>query len=352
MDYNEKYMKRCLELAKQGLGNVAPNPMVGCVIVYDDRIIGEGYHIKCGEAHAEVNAINSVKDISLLTSSTLYVNLEPCSHTGKTPPCTDLIIKNNIPHVVTGSKDTNTDVAGRGADKLRAAGIDVTEGIMDKENRELNRRFFTYHEKERPYIILKWAQTIDGFIDAERSADESAEPLWITNDLCRTVVHKWRSEEQAIMVGTNTAEKDDPQLNVRNWSGNDPLRLVLDRTLRLPEGLKLFDKSIPTIVFTEKKKKNEENLEYIRVDFNKDVIKEVLDELYKRQQQSVIVEGGTILMQSFIDNGLWDEIRLFIGNRFFGKGVRAPEFSADLVSEDELDGSKLFVFRNNDRFIA
>ena len=245
---DEKFMLRCHDLARLGIARTAPNPMVGCVIVLDEKIIGEGYHRKCGEAHAEVNAINSVSNHELLKKSTLYVSLEPCSHYGKTPPCTDLIISKKIPRVVIGCVDSFSEVSGRGIKKLKQAGCDVIVGVLENESRELNKRFFTFNEKKRPYIILKWAQTLDGFIDIIRTDENQIAPTWISNEHSRMLVHKWRSHEDAIMVGTNTAEKDNPSLNVRDWDGKNPLRVVLDRQLRLNEKLNLFNNKIQTII--------------------------------------------------------------------------------------------------------
>ncbi len=318
------YMRRCLELATSAAGYTAPNPMVGAVVVCDDRIIGEGFHRHYGESHAEVNAIRSVRDTGLLERSTLYVNLEPCSHYGKTPPCADLIIASRIPHVVVGSFDPNPLVAGRGIAKLRAAGCMVTEHILETECDRLNIRFMTFQRKRRPYVVLKWAQTTDGFIDVIRDRDTVGRPIWITGWYEQTLVHKWRSEEQAVMVGTNTAVVDNPMLNVRKWSGHQPLRIVLDRHLRLPRSLHLFDGSQPTLVFTEKQQPDTPQTTYVNVLFDKQLPQHILDVLYHRNITSVFIEGGTQLLQTFIDAGLWDEIRTFTGKVCFGDGVKAP----------------------------
>ncbi len=347
------YMARCLELAQNGQGNVAPNPMVGAVIVHNNVIIGEGYHVQYGEAHAEVNALNSVKDKSLLRESTMYVSLEPCSHFGKTPPCTDRIIEAGIPRVVIASVDVNPKVSGRGIETLRKAGCDVTVGVLERETRELNRRFFTYNTRKRPYIIFKWAQTLDGFIDRARKPGE--EPEWITNELSRSLVHRWRSEEQAIMVGTNTVERDNPRLNVRDWTGRSPLRIVIDRKLRLPIASNVFDGSLPTLLFvgnntsaTANRPKFAAipNLEMVTIDFAKGMEVQLLKELYDREIVSVMVEGGAMLINSFVQKGLWDEARVFVGNKFFGNGVKAPNFTGVLTTYDEIGDSKLFVYRN------
>ncbi|MDD4192591.1 MAG: bifunctional diaminohydroxyphosphoribosylaminopyrimidine deaminase/5-amino-6-(5-phosphoribosylamino)uracil reductase RibD, partial [Mangrovibacterium sp.] len=262
----EKYMYRCLELARLGMGEVAPNPMVGAVIVHEGTIIGEGYHREFGGPHAEVNAINAVKTRELLRSSTLYVSLEPCAHFGKTPPCSDLIVSCQIPRVVVGSADPFAAVAGRGIERMRGAGVRVETGILEKECMELNRRFFTFHQQKRPYVILKWAQTLDGFLDVDRSYPEmSGKPTWISNELSRRVVHRQRTEEAAILVGTNTVLKDNPSLTVREWSGRQPVRLVLDRQNRLPEGLQVKDGKAPTVIFTAQPVPSRPNLEFVRL---------------------------------------------------------------------------------------
>lgn len=349
---HELYMARCLELAVNGCGNVSPNPMVGAVIVHNGQIIGEGYHARCGEAHAEINAINSVKDKKLLESSTLYVSLEPCSHYGKTPPCTERIIEEKIPHIVVAMTDPNPKVSGRGIEFLRQNGVDVTVGVLEEKASKLNREFITYHTKQRPYVILKWAQSLDGFIDKKRQADEG--PQWITNEVARSLVHKWRSEEQAIMVGTNTVEMDNPMLNVRNWNGKNPTRIVIDRRLRLPHTSHVFDGSQPTILFIGNNTnalahKTEfagiSNLEIITLDFAKGIENQILKELAERQIVSVMIEGGAAFITSFVKKGLWDEARIFIGNKFFGEGIAAPTLIGELCSFDEVGDSRLFVYR-------
>jgi len=346
MNKDELYIFRCIELAKNGFGNVAPNPMVGCVIVNNEKIIGEGYHKKYGEPHAEVNAINSVKDKELLKDSTLFVNLEPCSHFGKTPPCSDFIISNKIPKVRIGCVDSSSKVAGKGIEKLRKAGIDAKFGILEKECRELNKRFFTFHEIKRPYIILKWAQTSDNFIDFERKENESPHVNWITGNELKITVHKWRSEEQAIIVGTNTALKDNPQLNVREWQGKNPLRIVLDKKLILPETLNLFDNSTPTLVFTALQKAAKKNIEYITIDFKKDITTQISDKLIERKIRSLIVEGGKQLLESFIDNNLWDEARILIGNKTFRKGLKAPVIDGLPTSTEVVGKDKILIYKN------
>lgn len=320
-------MQRCLELAALGRGPASPNPLVGSVIVHDGKIIGEGYHRKSGKAHAEVNAIHSVKDQSKLSESTLYVNLEPCAHHGKTPPCADLITRCNIPNVVIGCVDTYSEVAGKGIEKLKAAGCNITVGVLEEESRHLNRRFFTFHEKKRPYVILKWAQTKDGFIDRVRAADSPVKVNWITNFHSKRLVHKWRHEEPAILVGTNTARNDNPSLTVREVKGDNPLRLVIDRKLELDSNLNLFDGSTPTIRYSAESSANLPNLETKTIDFGSPVIPQILEDLHSRNIQSLIVEGGRQLIQSFIDAELWDEARVFTGDVEFEAGLIAPKLT-------------------------
>ena len=296
-------MQRCLQLAAMGAGKVAPNPIVGAVLVYEDRIIGEGYHQQFGEAHAEVSCINSVAeaDRMLIKESTLYVSLEPCAHFGKTPPCADLIIKNKIPKVVIGCQDSFKEVAGKGIERLKAAGIEVAVGILENECIELNRRFFVFHEMKRPYIILKWAQSSDRKIAAE------AKRTFISNDFTNRLVHKWRTEEAAIMVGTNTALLDDPALTARLWPGNNPVRLVIDTALKLPLYLKLFDRTVKTVVFNFVKQGKDENLNYYKLKKDENILLQIAGALYEMNIQSVMVEGGAKLLQSFIEEGIWDE---------------------------------------------
>lgn len=315
-----RFMKRCLELAALGAGHVSPNPMVGCLLVRDGRIVGEGWHRRYGEAHAEVNAIADAEashGAEILRECTLYVNLEPCSHYGKTPPCADLIIRKGIPRVVIGCVDTYAEVCGRGIEKLRTAGVDVQVGLLEEESLWLNRRFFTFHRERRPYIILKWAQTSDGFLDACRISRE-VPPAWMTGPACRRLVHRWRSEEDAILVGTRTAVMDDPSLTVRDWKGRNPLRITMDRTGTLSRELALFDGKTDTLVFTENTTFYEKcrKVTPLAVDFSvgrEEVIRQILCELAASPYriQSLIVEGGAQLLQSFIDGGFWDEARIF-----------------------------------------
>lgn len=316
-------MQRCLDLALLGIQDAAPNPMVGSVIVHNDKIIGEGYHQKCGEAHAEVNAINSVKDKSLLAQSTLYVNLEPCAHYGKTPPCSLLIIQHKIPKVVIGCVDPFAKVAGKGIAMMKDAGIEVTTGILEKESLALNRRFMTFHEKKRPYIILKWAESLDGFIDSNEDT-----PTWLTNEESRVLVHKMRAEEAAIMVGKVAAKKDNPSLTTRSWDGPNPVRITLDKKLKLPTTHHLFDGQVPTLIFTEKEKESSSNLTYVTIDFKGNVLEQCMAYLYKTNLTSLIVEGGEILLNSFIKAGLWDEAYQFIGTGILHSGTSAPVLNA------------------------
>ncbi len=343
MSTSEIFMHRCLELARLGMGDVAPNPMVGCVVVHNGEIIGEGYHQKFGEPHAEVNAIRSVRDPELLAHSTLYVSLEPCAHFGKTPPCCDLIIEKQITRVVIGTVDPFARVAGKGIERMKDAGINVQVGVLETECRELNCRFFTFHEKKRPYIILKWAQTLDGFIDTDRT--ETTHPTWITNALAKRLVHKQRSEESAILIGTNTAQCDNPSLTVREWTGSQPLRLVIDRTARLDERLHIFDGKMPTWVFTGIVRPDQENLKFITLNFGQNIIPQMLSALHERNILSVIVEGGCELLTSFLEMGLWDEAFVYTGNQFFGKGVAAPRISGDVMGYEVLDECKLHVIK-------
>ena len=344
----EKYMFRCIELARLGMGEVAPNPMVGAVIVHDGKITGEGFHREFGGAHAEVNAINSVTKKELLEESTIYVSLEPCAHFGKTPPCSDLIISSHIPRVIVGSVDPFAKVAGKGIEKMRNAGIEVEVGVLEKECLELNRRFFTFHQQKRPYVVLKWAQTLDGYLDVDRSYPELyGKPTWISNELSRRIVHRQRTEEAAILIGTNTVMKDNPSLTVREWSGKQPVRLVLDRQNRLPDHLHVKDGQVPTVVFTEQVVSSGPNLEFVKMDFHGDLIAQILKFLYDHELQSVVVEGGQRLLQSFIDQEAWDEAHVYIGHYWFGKGVRAPQFNYQPRESEMLNDTQLQCFYRN-----
>lgn len=349
---DEMYMRRCLELAENGRENAAPNPMVGAVIVCRGRIIGEGYHVRCGEGHAEVNAIASVRQPELLPESTLYVSLEPCSHYGKTPPCADLIISKHIPRVVVGCGDPFAKVAGRGIRKLREAGIDVTVGILEKECRALNCRFMTFQTHKRPYITLKWAETSDGFIDSDRPA--TAEPLRLSTPFTRMLVHKHRAENQAILVGRKTAQLDNPSLTVRDWYGKNPLRLVIDPSCSLCGDLHLFDGTVPTVIFSDVEKLLAramdkaalKNVTFVGGDIQKDALKTIFEYLYKHNIQSLLVEGGATTLQRFIDVGAWDECFREVTGAAIGAGVAAPHLEgAELEDVRQVDGHFLIHYK-------
>lgn len=349
VNIQEKYIKRCIELAKNGLGTTYPNPMVGSVIVYDGKVIGEGWHKKAGEPHAEVNAINSVKDKSLLKKATIYVSLEPCSHFGKTPPCCDLIIKHKIPNVVVGTVDPNEKVAGRGIKKIIESGANVIVGVLEEECNELNKRFFTFHQKQRPYIILKWAESQDGFLAPEKEINSERKPVWITNQYSRQLVHKWRSEEQAILVGTQTVIDDNPKLNVRDWSGNNPVRVVLDQNNRISNDSFIFDDSVKTIVFTKSERISpKEKTTFEVIDFNENSISQILKVLHQNQIQSIIIEGGLKTLQTFIDQNIWDEARIFKGNISFKAGTKAPTITGKLSNKINIGSDELMQIKNHD----
>ena len=334
-------MNRCLDLASKGLENVSPNPLVGSVIVYENKIIGEGYHMEYGKEHAEVNAITSVKDKSLLPKSTLYVNLEPCAHFGKTPPCSNLIIEHKIPKVVIGCVDTFSEVSGKGIIKMEKAGIEVVVGVLENECRELNKRFFTFHEKKRPYIILKWAESKDSFI----APNNQTAPFWMTSNDSKKLVHKWRSEEDAILVGRITAEKDNPSLTVREVIGKNPIRIVIDKDLKLSKKLNLFNNEARTIIFNALKTKEINLNYYIKIDFN-NLIKCILQELYKQKIQSLIIEGGAKTLQSFIDKKLWDESRIFIANKTIVEGIKSPNIDGEIIIKEDVGEDVLAILFN------
>ena len=341
---DEKYMMRCIQLAKNGRLGAAPNPMVGAVVVCDGQIIGEGYHAKCGEAHAEVHAIGSVKDPSLLRRSTLYVSLEPCAHYGKTPPCANLIVEKGIPKVVIGCQDPYSQVAGKGIKILQEAGCEVVVGVLEEECINLNKAFFTVQLKHRPFITLKWAQSADGFMDVVR---EDGEAVKLSSPLTQMLVHKRRAEHQAILVGTRTALLDNPSLNVRVWSGQQPLRIVIDRTLSLPRGLHLFDGSQPTLVVT-KKEETVQGTETLHADFSRSILPQLMEELMRRKIQSVLVEGGAKLLQSFLDEGLWDEAYVEHCPQVLGQGILAPSifFSKKSSKKKLIMGRNYHIFHN------
>lgn len=347
---HEKYINRCIELAKNGLGTTYPNPLVGSVIVYEGKIIGEGWHLQSGKPHAEVNAIHSVKEKSLLSQATLYVNLEPCSHFGKTPPCSDLIIHYKIPTVIIGTVDPNSQVAGKGIEKLKNAGVTVVVSVLPEECNELNKRFFTFHQKKRPYIILKWAETKDGYIAPSVAHRNERAPVWITSTYSRQLVHKWRSEEQAILIGTHTALDDNPQLTLRNWSGNNPIRVVIDKTNQISKESYIFDNQAQTIVFTANQSNNfSDTVQLITIDFTANVIQQILTHLHQLAIQSILIEGGKITLQSFIDANLWDEARLFIGDCTFNEGVAAPKIDTKPSIKTKIGTDELQLIRNYDQ---
>ena len=342
MKTEEFYINKCIEIARLAKGKTSPNPMVGSVIVCNGEIIGEGYHENYGKAHAEVNSITSVKNKSLLQKSTLYVNLEPCAHFGKTPPCSNLIIEHKIPKVVIGCVDTFSEVSGNGIAKMEKAGIEVIVGVLEKESRELNKRFFTFHEQKRPYIILKWAKSKDGYI----APQNQTESFWMTSSESKKLVHKWREEEDTILVGRITAEKDNPSLTVREVEGNNPIRIVIDKDLKLSTDLNLFNSEAETLIFNSVKAEKKYTNNFIKIDFN-NLIKNILKELYKQNIQSVIIEGGNKTLESFIDTNMWDEARIFTTNKELTDGVKDPNIKGEIITETEIGGDKLKIIRND-----
>ncbi|RTY88569.1 bifunctional diaminohydroxyphosphoribosylaminopyrimidine deaminase/5-amino-6-(5-phosphoribosylamino)uracil reductase RibD [Flavobacterium sp. GT3R68] len=346
MTTEEKYMKRCIQLAKNGLGTTYPNPLVGSVIVHEGKIIGEGWHQKSGEPHAEVHAVNSVKDKSLLSKATIYVSLEPCSHFGKTPPCCDMIIRHKIPNVVVGTIDPFAKVAGTGIRILMEAGKNVTVGILEKECHELNKRFFTFHHKKRPYIILKWAESLDGYISPAEKQEQK--PVWISNLFSRQLVHKWRTEEQSILVGTQTVVDDNPKLDARDWSGNNPVKIVIDRNNRISKESHIFDSPRNTIIFNSGTYNAvKENVTSVGIDFSKNICEQIVAFLHQNEIQSVIIEGGRQTLQSFIDSNLWDEARVFKGSVELRNGTRAPFLNGN-GKKYSIHNDELIIFRNYD----
>jgi len=337
-----KYMQRALDLAGLGIGKVSPNPMVGCVIVHRQKIVGEGWHQHYGGPHAEVNAIKSVDDPEVLASSTLFVNLEPCAHYGKTPPCTELIITSGIKKVVIANIDPNPMVAGKGVEQLRKSGIEVIEGVLRERGEFLNRRFFTGHRQHRPYIILKWAETADGFI-----ARTDFDSKWISNECSRQLVHQYRTQEDAVLVGRNTAQYDNPELTVRHWEGRNPIRIVLDPNLVLSNKLKLFDGSVLTLCYNHVSNKDEDKLKYIKSP-KRGLLEFIWDDLFKRNIQSVMVEGGGKLLNSLIKENYWDEARVFTSSTEFGEGINAPVISTGHHEERIISGDLLKIYFNSD----
>ena len=338
MKTHEHFIEKCITLARKGILDVSPNPMVGCVIVYNDEIIGEGYHQEYGKSHAEVNAIKAVKDKSLLSKSTLYVNLEPCCHHGKTPPCTDLIIKHNFSKVVIGCIDYFSEVSGKGIKKLEDNSIEVVHGVLEEKCKDLNRRFFYFHKYKRPYIILKWAKSKDNYI----APINQEKPFWMTSKESKKLVHNWRAEEDAILVGRKTVIADNPSLTVRMCEGKNPIRLVIDKSLSLDNNYNIFDDHAETLVFNNIKSDIVSNTIYVKIDFN-NLIEEILNELYKRNILSLIVEGGAITINSFIENNLYDEIRLFTTEKVLENGILSPQIpnikmtKTTIINKDKLE---------------
>jgi len=345
---HSNFMQRCIQIAKNGLGQTRPNPMVGCVIVCEGKIISEGFTSPYGGGHAEVNAIAAVKNKALLKNATLYVTLEPCAHYGKTPPCANLIVAQKIPNVVIGMVDPFSKVAGKGIQLLKDAGCNVTVGVLENECQEHHKRFLTFLGKKRPFIVLKWAETKDGFMDVERKETRlaDAKPNWITNSFSRQFVHKIRAEEQAILVGTNTVINDNPTLDVRHWSGNNPVRLILDKSLRIPQDYTVFDDKVKTIVFTEEARVDSENTRYKKIDFSRDLVHAVCEVLYQENIQSVLIEGGKKTLQSFIDANIWDEALVFIGASDFKKGLKSPVIHGTIESELAFGKDVLKKYKN------
>jgi diaminohydroxyphosphoribosylaminopyrimidine deaminase/5-amino-6-(5-phosphoribosylamino)uracil reductase len=340
------YMQKALQLAEFGWPKVAPNPMVGCVIVKDGKVIAEGYHKEYGGPHAEVNAINSLAPDFDFSDCTLYVNLEPCSHQGKTPPCSDLLVTKKFKKVVICNVDTNPLVGGKGIERLKKAGIEVESGILETEGRELNKRFFTFHEKKRPYIILKWAQTNDGFISKNPIPQNKSEN-WITDKESKKLVHKWRAQEQAIMVGTNTVLNDNPELTVRLAEGKNPIRIVLDKELKLKSDSAIFNTNAETLVFTGLEKTSINTIKFFKIDFTDNVLEQILNKLYTLNISSIIIEGGTTLLQSFINENLWDEARVFINpDKNFGSGIKAPAFDLNRAHQQKSGADNLYQIKN------
>jgi len=339
---DELYMRRALELALRGRGYASPNPLVGCVIVKNGQILGEGWHRKYGEAHAEVNAISAVKDKEALKDASMYVTLEPCAHTGKTPPCARLIIQYPFKNVFIANTDPNPLVNGKGIELIKQAGIGVVTGVLEQTGYEINARFFTCIQKQRPYIVLKWAETADGFI-----ARDDYSSKWISNRLSRTLVHKWRSEEDAVMVGGRTAHYDNPALNVREWNGRNPVRIVLDRNLSLAPDLRLFDQTQQTICYNEVRSEIAGNIIFVKLDKGTEQLQQLMTDLYQRKIQSVIVEGGAVLLNAFLSMGLWDEIRRFKSNEvYFGSGIAAPRYCRAPDESVWLRSDRLDIFKN------
>ncbi len=345
MTADEQYIQRCIDLALHGQGAVAPNPMVGSIIVHKGVIIGEGYHQQYGGPHAEVNAVNSVLDQTLLSESTIYVTLEPCAHFGKTPPCANLIVEHNFKRVVIGTKDPFSAVDGKGIERIKQANIEVTIGVLEKECQALNKRFFTFHTKKRPYIILKWAQSRDGFLDRLRTAQNATGINWITQPETKVMVHKWRTEEAAILVGKNTILNDNPQLTAREYAGKNPIRIVIDPKMQIDSTASILDDEAPTLIYNQVNcsKKSSSN-EWIHLEHF--TIKEIMDDLYQRSIQSVIIEGGFFTLNEFITSNLWDEARVLVGTPIFEEGLLAPIIDQSTSSRMFYGKDELLIFEN------
>jgi diaminohydroxyphosphoribosylaminopyrimidine deaminase/5-amino-6-(5-phosphoribosylamino)uracil reductase len=343
---DNKFMKRCLELAAKAEGLTYPNPMVGSVIVHQGKIIGEGFHLKAGEPHAEVNAINSVSDKLKLKNSSLYVNLEPCSHFGKTPPCADFIISNGIRRIVIGTIDTSEKVSGEGVLRLRNAGCEVITGVLDEECRRLNKRFFMFHEKKRPYITLKWAQSADGYLDIFRTENQMIGPNWISGKPERVLVHKWRACEQAILIGGGTSRVDNPKLNVRDWKGPDPLRLVLSSSGLVRNGFSENEITGTEVVFTHNTDTEIPKVKKVKLDKSISSSLQIAEYLFNSGIQSLFIEGGASVLNHFISTGMWDEARIFTGMKDFKEGVRAPVLNGIHLSSTDFHGSSLGIYLN------
>ncbi len=347
---HETYMQRCLDLALLGAGAVTPNPMVGAVLVHSNRIIGEGYHKQYGQAHAEVNCINSVVDsnINLISDATLYVSLEPCAHYGKTPPCADLLIKHKIPKVVVGCRDPFSKVNGKGIEKLKEAGVEVLVNVLENECKALNARFFTYHIKRRPYVVLKWAQSGN-----QKIGGTATKRIFISNEFSNRLVHKWRSEEAAILVGTNTALLDDPSLNNRLWSGANPIRLVVDLELKLPHTLNVFNRRQPTIIFNKVKDERTDNFAYVKISGQENLVYDIMQVCYAENIQSILVEGGAALLQTFMQSNVWDEARVIENTSLIiDEGLNAPTLTHTTLSHSEIIFTDIIRYYTNNNSVA
>lgn len=342
LEQHQAYMRRAIELAQLGLGSVSPNPTVGCVIVKEGKIIGEGWHRKYGEAHAEVNAVNAVKNHRDLKGATVYVTLEPCSHHGNTPPCAELLVTSQVGEVVVAVEDPNPLVSGKGLELLKKAGISVQTGLLAEEASWMNRRFLSAMKENRPYVILKWAQTMDGFM-----ARENHDSKWISNASSRKLVHKWRTEEDAIVVGSNTVVYDNPQLTAREWPGKNPLRIILDPGDELDGNYNVLDGSTPTIVYTTSHREAKHNLEWVKVDMH-NYLPDLLADLQSRKIRSVIIEGGAKTLASFIELNLWDEARVFYAPTTFTRGIAAPVCGGDIIGKEDVDGDTLIIYKRTD----